>query len=313
MALKVNLIMLQLFSILFALVIGYFTKAIPISIHWQNKMLSMMVIFILFIMGYELGSATENLSAEFIQLGKIVGVFVVLLLLANFLSLVVIAKIVFKNKYITDKAHHKLPNSIFSYIVSSLKYIIYVALGIIIGHFLMVRIVFLNYLISGILLVLLFLIGHQMRQQGVSLRQIILNKVGASIAVGIFVSSLVAGIIASKILQLDVNTALVLSSGFGWYSMSGILTSQLINQQIGTAAFFIDFIRELLALILIPTIGSIAPLALIGYCGGTAMDFTLPIIKQSFGEKFVPIAISSGMFLSILTVIAIPLLWSIKF
>ncbi len=102
---------------------------------------------------------------------------------------------------------------------------------------------------------------------------------------------------------------MVLGSGFGWYTLSGILTTGLINQHMGTAAFFIDFSRELIALVLVPLLGNRYPLQTIGYCGATAMDFSLPIIKQTMGEEIAPIAITIGMLLSILVPLLIPIIW----
>ena len=45
--------------------------------------------------------------------------------------------------------------------------------------------------------------------------------------------------------------------------------------------FLIDFSRELIAIALLPNVGRFILVSMIGYRGGTAMDFSLPIIKQN--------------------------------
>ncbi|TXJ03121.1 MAG: DUF340 domain-containing protein, partial [Neisseriales bacterium] len=69
-------------------------------------------------------------------------------------------------------------------------------------------------------------------------------------------------------------------------------------------SFFIDFIREIIAIILIPSLGQRYPATFVAYSGATAMDFSLPIIKQNLHEDCILLAISSGMLLSV----AVPIL-----
>ena len=131
------------------------------------------------------------------------------------------------------------------------------------------------------------------------------------LALVIVLSSWLGGSVAALISGLSLKTGWVLSSGFGWYTLSGILAGQLINQHMGTTAFFIDFIRELISLVLIPLVGRKYPMQTIAYSGATALDFTLPIIKETLGEEVVPLAITSGMLLSILVPILIPIVWQL--
>ncbi|WP_227370246.1 lysine exporter LysO family protein [Halomonas sp. M20] len=148
---------------------------------------------------------------------------------------------------------------------------------------------------------LLALIGCQLRNSGMSLRQILLNRHGLAIAVTVAGSSLVAGLLAAPLLDLRWNEGLAMAAGFGWYSLSGILIGDQLGPVLGGAAFFNDLARELLAFLLIPlVIHRAAPLA-IGYGGATSMDFTLPVIQQHGGIACVPIAVVSGFILSLLS------------
>ncbi|MGM8849486.1 lysine exporter LysO family protein [Salinicola halophyticus] len=148
---------------------------------------------------------------------------------------------------------------------------------------------------------LLFLIGCQLRNSGLGLRQILLNRLGLAIAVTVFVSSMLAGLIAAPLLQLPWNEGMALASGFGWYSLSGILIGDQLGPVLGGAAFFNDLARELLAFLLVPLfIRRTMPLA-IGYAGATSMDVSLPVIQQYGGITCVPLAIVSGFLLSLLS------------
>ncbi|WP_163558732.1 lysine exporter LysO family protein [Halomonas sp. NO4] len=156
-------------------------------------------------------------------------------------------------------------------------------------------------LAEWVLYLLLALIGCQLRNSGMPLRQILLNRHGLAIAATLAGSSLVGGLLAAPLLALAWNEGLALAAGFGWYSLSGILIGDGLGARLGGVAFFNDLLRELAAFVLIPlTIRRHAPLA-IGYGGATAMDFTLPVIQQHGGVACVPVAVVSGFLLSLLS------------
>ncbi|QSA18480.1 LysO family transporter, partial [Vibrio furnissii] len=93
---------------------------------------------------------------------------------------------------------------------------------------------------------------------------------------------------------------LAMASGFGWYSLAGILMGDAFGPVYGGASFMIELLRELISLVLIPMFISRKPCTSIGYAGATAMDFTLPVIQTTGGVRCVPVAIVSGFILSLL-------------
>lgn len=166
-------------------------------------------------------------------------------------------------------------------------------------------------LAEWVLYALLALIGCQLRNSGMPLRQILLNRHGLAIASTVAASSLAAGLLAAPLLDLRWNEGLAMAAGFGWYSLSGILIGDQLGPVLGGVAFFNDLARELLAFLLIPlVIHRATPLA-IGYGGATSMDFTLPVIQQHGGVACVPIAVVSGFILSLLSPPLILLLLSV--
>ncbi|RTL09924.1 MAG: DUF340 domain-containing protein [Neisseriaceae bacterium] len=294
--------MLQLVALMGALFLGYAIRRLPLSINILNKGLFSIVVLILLVMGYELGSNNINLAAELSQLSKIVLVFTLCLFLANFMAGYWVLKKI--NLQLRKPLHSSTGANWWLFIRESGKYIVIIVLGIILGAIFRQPITSLNSLISALLFVLLFIIGHQMRLAGVSLREIIFNKNGLYLALMIMISSLLAGLIAAATLGLPLKSGMMLSSGFGWYTLSSILNTSFIDHNFGACSFFIDFIREVIAIILIPSLGQRYPATFVAYSGATAMDFSLPVIKQNLHEGCVLLAISSGMILSI----AVPIL-----
>ena len=148
---------------------------------------------------------------------------------------------------------------------------------------------------------LLALIGCQLRNSGMPLRQILLNRYGLAIALVLAATSLAGGLLAAPLLGLRASEGLALAAGFGWYSLSGILVGDALGPAMGGVAFFNDLARELLAFVLIPLVIRRHAALAIGYGGATSMDFTLPVIQQHGGVTCVPVAVVSGFILSLLS------------
>uniref|UniRef100_UPI003D035634 lysine exporter LysO family protein n=1 Tax=Agarivorans sp. TaxID=1872412 RepID=UPI003D035634 len=145
-----------------------------------------------------------------------------------------------------------------------------------------------------------FCIGIELRSAGISVRQLLLNRRGLIIALVMVLSSIPAGLICAYWFDLSYSVGLAMSSGFGWYSLSGALLTEATNPLIGSTVFFADLSRELITLLLIPSLMLRSPAATIGYAGATAMDFSLPMLQRAGGNQLVPVAIASGFILSLL-------------
>lgn len=184
--------------------------------------------------------------------------------------------------------------------LESLKLIFVVGGGLVAGLVLPVSLGWVDKASESILILLLFFIGIQLRNSGLTLKQILINKHGMMLALLIVLSSWLGGIIAALVLDIPIFQALALSSGFGWYSLAGILMGDAFGPVFGGASFLIELGRELIALVFIPLLIRNWPCTAIGYAGATAMDFTLPVIQTTGGVRCVPVAIVSGFILSLL-------------
>ncbi|EYT24305.1 hypothetical protein J622_03722 [Acinetobacter sp. 1564232] len=107
--------------------------------------------------------------------------------------------------------------------------------------------------------------------------------------------------------HFTLNETLALAQGYGWYSMSGILFTQLHSAELGGIALLTDLFREIVAIFLMYTMGWRFPRPAISSAGATSMDVTLAMVKQSCGTHYVPHAMMSGLLLSLLAPLLISL------
>lgn len=285
-----------LLIILLPLIAGYLIPLHrPSALKLIARLLSWIVYVILFFMGISL-AFLDNLASNLLSILHYAAVSVVIILLCN------IAALMWLEQKMPWQNHHrqeKLPSRL-AMALESLQLCGVVLIGFLIG---LCGLPFLQHATEAseyTLIFLLFLIGIQLRNNGMTLRQIVLNRRGMMVAVVVMVSSLLGGIINAFILDLPLKTGLAMASGFGWYSLSGILLTESYGPVIGSAAFFNDLARELLAIMLIPGLVRRSRSTALGLCGATSMDFTLPVLQRSGGVEIVPAAIVHGFILSLL-------------
>lgn len=277
------------------LVVGYlFSISNEKTLDTINRATSSLIYVILGLMGLSL-AALDNLGSNLQTILLYTATFFVCLSACNLLALPLIDKAL---PLQTDSSQKKLPLS--SMALESAKLILVVGTGLIAGLLLPIGLSWVDTASEWILFALLFFIGIQLRNSGLTLRQILLNKHGMVIAATIIVTSMLGGLIAAYLLDIPLFRALAMSSGFGWYSLAGILMGDAFGPVYGGASFMLELLRELVALVVIPMLIRSYPCTSIGYAGATAMDFTLPVIQTTGGVRCVPIAIVSGFILSLL-------------
>ncbi|OCG21710.1 lysine exporter LysO family protein [Gilliamella sp. App4-10] len=295
------------FGILIALVplcIGYLIKIK--NSNWLTKInliLSWMIYLILFIMGAELAQL-DNLTTNL----QVILCYAIVLFICTFGGNFVVLMML--DFFSTSKSENlnQTYTSHFKMILESLRVCIALIVGFICGLLPLFIWQYAENVTQIILVFLLFLVGIQLRSNNISIKQILLNKVGMTTSILVVMSVLLGGIVASFILNLPVRVGLAMSSGFGWYSLSGILMTEAHGPIIGSATFLNDMLRELCAIILIPTLIKRFKFTTLGLCGATSMDFTLPMLQKGGGITIVPAAIAQGFLLTLLMPIFITLL-----
>lgn len=108
---------------------------------------------------------------------------------------------------------------------------------------------------------------------------------------------------------ITLKESLAVGCGFGYYTLSSILITQISGEALGTLALLANIFREIITLLTVPILvkyfGKIAP---ISSGGATAMDITLPIITKFTGKEYAVISIFSGAVLTILAPVLITII-----
>lgn len=133
------------------------------------------------------------------------------------------------------------------------------------------------------------------------------------IPLSIVIGTLIGGIISGLFFKYSINTSMAISSGFGWYSLSGIILTEIANAEIGTIAFLSNIFREITTILIVPVIAKkLNYITTIAPAGATSMDSTLPIISHETDQETVLISFVNGVVLSALVPILVPLLYGLS-
>ncbi|MDO5058376.1 MAG: lysine exporter LysO family protein [Neisseria sp.] len=150
------------------------------------------------------------------------------------------------------------------------------------------------------LMLLMLFVGIQLGGNGVKLRTVLINRRGVQTAL-LGAAATFAGGLLFALLMPDVawSKGLALASGFGWYSLSGIVMTEAYGAVWGSVALINDLAREFFALVMIPPIMRRYPSAAVNVGGATSLDFTLPVIQSAGGLAVVPLAVSYGFIINL--------------
>ena len=151
-----------------------------------------------------------------------------------------------------------------------------------------------------ILYILMFSVGISIgMQDGVLTKIKQFNIKIFIIPFGIIIASFFAGIICSLLTSIPYNYSMAITSGMGWYSLSGATLSKLVNSSIGSIAFLSNLMREIFSFFIIPFIAirfnyytCIAP------AGATSEDTTLPMMLKYTDEHTVVLSVINGIICS---------------
>ena len=99
-----------------------------------------------------------------------------------------------------------------------------------------------------------------------------------------------------------------IGAGFGWYSLSSVLLTEILGNQIGALAFLANTLREIIAVVAMPPLIKRFGAAGIAPGGATTMDTTLPLVSRVANRETVLIALIHGLVLSSLVPILVPMI-----
>jgi len=285
----------SLLIILVPMVIGYAVKIKETKIlHQFGKITMLLLYLILFIMGISLGQL-DNLAQQLPQIGIYALTFIVFIQGLTFLGLFLYDKL-FPQPL--AKTTDKMPSR-WRIVLDSLKLCLVVLIGFFIGLWGKGWVSLPFGSSTYVLVVLIFCVGIQLRNNGISIRAVFFNRRGMITGVIFVLTSLLGGIIGAQVLNVPIVQGLAVSSGLGWYSLSSVTLNNAWGPIWGSIAFFNDLSRELISLFIVPLFMQQCRSTAIGYTGATAIDCTLPIIQKAGGVEVLPLAFSFGFITNI--------------
>lgn len=153
------------------------------------------------------------------------------------------------------------------------------------------------------LYVLMFLVGIGIgadRKSWSVLHQMKLKIV--MVPLGVILGTLTGAAIVSLLLPgLKLKETLAVGAGFGYYSLSSLMITQLANESLGVIALLSNIMREMFTLLATPLLVMyFGKLAGISSGGATSMDTTLPVITRFSGKEWSIISVFSGIVLTLL-------------
>lgn len=287
---------ITLILILTPLIVGFF---LPIDKKWLpqiNQALNYVVFTLLLLIGLSL-SQVHNIGS---QLGVIVLNVVVLAFLTMGGTLV--ALIAFDKLHPWQRPLSAQATKPKISIKTSLIQLAFILIGFTLGKILPIAGFPLAMFTKGFLMALVGLVGVSLSHAGMTLKEVLLNKRGVQMSVIFCVAMAVMGVVYALIMpDVTITQGLALSSGYGWYSLSGIVMTDRYGAVWGSVALLNDLSREFCTLMFVPLFIQRYPSAGVGLGGVTSMDFSLPVIQASGGNEVVPLAMSFGFIVNIVS------------
>jgi uncharacterized membrane protein YbjE (DUF340 family) len=271
--------------------------------------------FLIATIGFRIGT-TKKLLSQLEKLGIVSLCFAVLTMLGTLIVLLLLfLPIHGRGGRLKTERRHRSFRSLTREFRDPVILIIVLGAGILSG--IMTRPVSQNvseWIIRSLLYVLLFVIGIGFAQKKIPLRKVLNRPDLLLVPLGTAFGSLLGGLLAALALQrflpITWGKAMAVAAGFGWYSLSGIILTDLDGPFLGTVALLSNMLRETIALICIPAVARCpVPNIAIGMGGATSMDVTLPVIERSLGPESAPVALISGALLSAAVPLLVPLLY----
>lgn len=149
--------------------------------------------------------------------------------------------------------------------------------------------------LSVFIFVVSYDVGSKMRASSISS----IMKQTFILVVSCIAGSAVAGVLFAIAVNYGIKISLAIALGMGWYTFDGPALASYAGVSYGAIAFFSNFFRELLTLLLylpLSTLaGRIKPIAM---GGATTMDTTLTVMRSSKEPIVTSLAFAHGALIS---------------
>lgn len=177
-----------------------------------------------------------------------------------------------------------------------------VVVGVLVGRFTGFRLP--DWSVNVVLYVIIFLVGVDLSKE--KLRFDVALKVLLTV-VGTVLGTYSGALIFSLFSSLKISEILAVASGFGWYSLSAVIVSNVHSAQLGAIAFFSNVMRELYAIVLTPVLSKYSRNAVVSIAGATSMDTLLGPISHYTDRETSLLAFAHGFIVTMLVPVMVNL------
>lgn len=283
--------MLKIFIVMIcAMVLGFSLRHRQLPRQGLSRAISGVILTMMSLIGIEMGSSQNVIQAvgtiftdaALITVGALGGT---ILLAWLFNKLIIKAKV--------DKDVYELASSGHSF---SLLIISVFGIGVLVGYVSGIGHYLVNFSMWALYL-LMALVGFSLGSDKAAIAAMrAQNWKVIFLPIATIIGTLGGILLISPLLDMSITEQLAVGSGFGYYSLSSVLLSELAGAQIGAVALIVNVMRELVTVMAAPLIVRyFSPVALICSGGATTIDVTLPIIVNNCGTSFVAMAIFQGV------------------
>ena len=123
---------------------------------------------------------------------------------------------------------------------------------------------------------------------------------------GIVIGSVLGGLACAPLVGMSLPEGAAVASGLGWYSLAGVMMTDIAGAKAGSITFLANLLRELVSFFSIPWIAKhlnyptcIAP------AGATSEDTTLPMLVRCTNGETVVLSVLNGVICSALVPVLI--------
>lgn len=315
-------------------VIGYLVASRlakhQLNFSWTGKAQTVAIVLLVLTMGMRMG-CNEEVIANLNMIGVYALLFTVVNMTFSVIAVFLLRKAMKIDRFgyfvgetiaetVPDEGNSKKESvgGKFSDYKMSLMIVITVSIGLFSGYAFVGKVfddpqVFIDLAGNGIrvgLSILLFLIGFDMGLEGT----FISDFKGAGLKVMVFpltvaVATLIGAFACGFIVpDLSSREALAIGAGFGWYSFAPVVILENGFVLASAISFMHNILRAMTSMLLIPIIAKkVGYLETLGLPASCALDICLPIITKSTRSGIAIYSFISGLTLSILVPILVPL------
>lgn len=125
----------------------------------------------------------------------------------------------------------------------------------------------------------------------------------------VVIGTLVGAGISGMLMGLSIKESLAVGAGFGWYTLAPGIIMEAGYITASAVSFLHNVMRELLSILFIPLVAQkIGYIETTGMPGAAAMDVCLPIVEKSTRSDIAVYSFVSGVILSILVPVLVPVI-----